>query len=153
MNKYIKSVILIGIFLVLFSCQNSSEPKWNFDFKKMEIHYNKVGGWIQPTKLDIYGNGLVNAYISIDSASTMLTQKEQEEIADLFRSFASYDKHYEPKPEDWATDQNTHTTILIYNGVPDTVSVYMPDKSDIPLSLIKIIMEMELLWANTLNGN
>jgi hypothetical protein len=160
MKKYTKFIRLIGIFSLILSCQNSSEPKWDLNFQKMEIHYTKVGGWIHPTKLDIYGNGLVNTYLfnhssytATDSASTSLNRKQQKELAILFQSFASYDKYYEPKPGDWVTDQNTHTIILIYDSVPDTVSVYMPDKSDIPLSLIKIIMEMELLWANVINGN
>lgn len=149
-------ISFIALILISVSCEHSTEPKWNLDFKKMEIHYSKVGGWIQPTKLDIYGNGLAIAYSftqSIDSAITILDKKKQNEIADLFKSFFSYNHYYEPKPEDWVTDQNTHTIILIYDGIPDTVSVYMPDKANIPLSLTKIIFEMELLWAHVLNKN
>ena len=154
--------LISGIFSLLLSlgCEHSTEPKWNLDFQKMEIHYSKVGGWIHPTKLDIYSNGLVNAYLfnqssltTTDSASTFLNRKEQEEIVGLFKSFWSYNHYYEPKPEDWATDQNSHTIILIYQEIPDTVSVYMPDKADIPSSLTKIILEMEALWSSVLNEN
>ncbi len=141
----------IVMILLWIGCEHSTEPKWTLNFQKMEIHYTKVGGWIHPTKLDIHSDGLVMAYLydhrsytMTDSASTILNRKEQSKIADLFRSFSSYDRHHEP--EDWITDQNTHIIILIYDGVPDTVSVYMPAKADIPLSLTKIILEMESLW-------
>jgi len=158
MKKYMKCIPLTGIFsfLLSFSCEHSTEPTWKLDFQKMEIHYTKAGGWINPTKLDIYGNGLAIAYSfnqNADSAIAVLDQKEQDEIADLFRAFFSYNHYYEPKPEDWVTDQNSHMIILIYEGVPDTVSVYMPGKANIPLSLTKIILEMESLWAHVLNGN
>ena len=158
MNTFVKFASFIGIFSVLCSCQNSSEPKWDLKFQKMEIHYSKVGGWIPPTKLDIYGTGHATAYLfkhstytTTDSALKILSRKEQFEIADLFQSFYSYNRHYEP--EYWVTDQNTHTVVLIYDGIPDTVSVYMPDKASIPPSLTKIILEMEALWDDMLNEN
>jgi hypothetical protein len=160
MKRTINLSIISAIVYIFLSigCDHSAEPKWDLDFNKMEIHYSKVGGWIQPTKSDIYNSGLARAflfnhstYTATDSASTVLSRKEQNEIVDLFQSFLSYERYYEPK--DWITDQNTHTLVLIYDGIPDTVSVYMPDKADIPPSLTKIILEMEFLWAGMLNKN
>lgn len=156
MKRFVNLSLIIGIFSLLLSisCQHSTEPKWNLDFQKMEIHYSKVGGWIQPTKLDIYGNGIAIAYSfnqNADSVITSLNKEEQNELADLFKSFFSYKRHYEPK--DWVTDQDTHTIILFYEGIPDTVSVYMPDKADIPLSLTKILLEMEALWSSIISRN
>jgi hypothetical protein len=155
MKKYAKATIASGIFFLLFAsgCDHSNDPKWNPDFQKMEIHYSKAGGWIVPTKLDIYGNGTVIAYSfnqNADSVLAVLDEKEQDQIEWLFKSFSSYDRYYEPKPEDWVTDQNTYMIIFLYDGIPDTVSVYMPEKADIPLSLTKIIVEMEALWAEVL---
>lgn len=159
MKRSILSLIsgLLTIFLSV-GCQHSTESMGDLDFQKMEVHYSKVGGWIHPTKLDIYGNGLVRAFLYdhssltlSDSASTVLTKKEQNEIAELFGRFSIYDRHYEP--DDWVTDQNTHIIVLIYDSIPDTVSVYMPDKADIPLSLTRVILEMESLWANMLDAS
>lgn len=156
MKRNLKVVLATEVcfLFLIFNCEHSNWPKWDPDFHKMEIHYSKVGGWIVPTKLDIYGNGTVIAYSfnqNADSVVAVLSKKEQDQIAGLFKSFPGYSRHYEPK--DWVTDQNTHTIVWIYNGVPDTVSVYMPEKADIPLSLNKIIVEMEALWTEVIGAN
>ena len=157
MKEFIKIVLILAIvsLLLSISCEQSTEPGEDLNFQKLEIHYSKMGGWIQPTKLDIYGNGLVKAnllnhsnHAATDSASKILTKKEQDEIVNLFRSFSEYKRHYEP--ENWVTDQNTHSIVFINDGIPDTVSVYMPEKADIPLNLMKTILGMESLWASML---
>lgn len=149
-----KSPTIVFCIVILFiSCISPIKEEPDLEFAKMEIHYTKLGGWINTSKLDIYGSGLVNAYhIShastevLDSAKTFLSDEDQKRISSLFRSFSSYDRHYEP--DQYVTDQNYHTTILDYEGVSDTVSVYMPHKANIPEGLKQIIEEMDSLWES-----
>ena len=137
------------VFVVLFSINCKDNPSGTDISPDMEIHYTKTGGWINTSRLDIYGNGLVNAYQvkhassdTLDSASTILSEEEQNRVVSLFGSFSTYDSHYEP--DVFFTDQNYYTIVFIYEGEIDTVSVYMPGESNIPSGLEEIIDEMEI---------
>lgn len=145
------SLIIFCIVILFISCSSPTKEEPDSEFAKMEIHYTKLGGWINTSKLDIYGSGLVNAYHIrhagtevLDNAKTFLSNEDQKRISFLFRSFSSYDRHYEP--DQYVTDQNYHITILDYEGVSDTVSVYMPQEANIPEGLGQIIEEMGFLW-------
>lgn len=149
MNK--SFVVLCSVVIGLSGCNSPTSP--DLEFSKMEIHYTKIGGWINTSKLDIYGSGLVEAYHIghastevLDSASTFLSQEAQRKIASLFESFSSYDSYYEPV--DYGTDQNLHTTVFIYDREPDTVAVYQPERANIPSGLGKMIEEMESMWES-----
>jgi hypothetical protein len=151
MEKFIVVIYILSLFL--FDCNNSTGPNSDLEFSKMEIQYKKSGGWINTSKLYIYGNGLVNAYHiahasldTIDSTSALLSQNDQRKIVYLFVAFANYDSNYEPNP--WYTDGNYHVTIFVYEGKADTVTVYEPNNANIPEGLNKIIQEMESLWQS-----
>ena len=153
MNKLIP--IIFSISILLSSCKNSTDSNSPLVFSKMEIHYTKMGGWIHTSILDIYGSGLVNGYIlkhascdTLDCAADTLSQNEMNNLGNLFGSFSNYDSYYEP--EQFRTDQNIHTVILIYNNKRDTVSVYEPGRANIPNGLYNIIHEMEQLLERIL---
>lgn len=145
--------IVFGIVILVISCSSPLKEEPYLEFAKMEIHYTKLGGWINTFKLDIYGSGLANAYQIkhantevLDSAKVFLSDEDQKRMSFLFRSFSRYDRHY--RPNQHVTDQNYHITILDYEGISDTVSVYIPHKANIPVGLKQIIEEMDSLWEN-----
>ncbi len=154
MKTNIIVIYLLSLFFI--DCSNSTGPNSDLEFSKMEIHYTKVGGWINTSKLDVYGNSLVSAYLIsqaaldiMDSSSTLLNEEEQNKMANLFMSFYTYDSKYEPKQ--WYTDGNLHIIIFVYEEKADTVTVYEPHNSNIPNGLNEIIQEMESLWKGILN--
>jgi hypothetical protein len=142
--------VLIAVALIPLACGGSNEPEPNLLFSRMQIQYFKYGGYIETSKIFIYPNGRLDAYVishnkvdTLGQASIVLSNEDRNDLARLFDPFSTFDPYYEP--EHPLTDQNYHTTILIYEGVPDTVTVYMPDQADIPQGLRNIINEMESL--------
>ncbi len=73
---YRKTLLIILIILGLFSCRKETTAPINSDFSKTEVHYTKSGWRIKTIKLDIYGNGTVNAYL-------MKNYFEEEKAAQL----------------------------------------------------------------------
>ena len=153
------AVPVLGVVLslvLLSACDGSlvsASPPTNVQFAKAEIHYTKSGGWISTSKLDIYGNGL--AWASVipqwtltphDSAAVTLDRKEQNLLADLCGGFSSYNNHYEPK--ELISDMDFHVIVFIYGGVPDTVSIYDPHRTILPLRLRTLLAALEDLHTN-----
>jgi hypothetical protein len=121
----------------------------------MEIEYVKRGGWISTHKLQIRSSGEANAQVVAHAGSEVLrdttatlTADQRELLSASFASFARYDRHYQPKKE--ATDGNRHRIVLTYDGVPDTVSAYMPHLGEAPESLLKLINDLEQLHRSIL---
>ncbi len=141
---------LIAALLVPVACNDGNGPEPGLQFSRMQIQYTKTGGFINTSRLFIYPNGRLDAHVisqskadTLEQGSLVLSDEDRNDLARLFEPFSSFDPYYEP--ENPVTDQNYHTTILIYEGVPDTVTVYMPDEADIPQGLRNIIDEMESL--------
>jgi hypothetical protein len=144
------------IFAIFFNigCKNNptgTPQELDLEFSKMEIHYVKSGGWINTSKLDIYGDGRVNAYEiehasndTLNSSYIFIDEEEKDKLENLFGPFSDYDSYYEP--EVFVTDQEYCSTIFVYEDKVDTVTVYMPEQSDIPDGLEEIIHEMKSLW-------
>lgn len=144
-NNYI---IIFIISILFIQCNNSIEPNYDLDFSEMEIHYSRVVQGNQRI-LNIYNNGLVNAYYSsgvdtLKSSSRFLKDREQDELASQFESFSSYKSHYDPLID--ITDQDYMIIIFSYSGMPDTVSVYMPYAANFPDRLKTIITSLDNMW-------
>lgn len=154
-NKILISLVIVLTMLFNIGCKNNptgTEQELDLEFSKMEIHYVKSGGWINTSKLDIYGNGRVDAYEiehssrdTLNSSYIILDEVEKNKLESLFESFSAYESHYEP--EVFVTDQDFYTTILAYEDKIDTVTVYMPEQTDMPDGLEEIIHEMKSLWV------
>ena len=93
-------------------------PEINLAFSEMEIHYMKGGGWINTSVLDIDGTGEVKAYlirhassVILDSARMILNDSEKERLVELSSSFSTYEDYYQP--DDYRTDQDDHSLVLI----------------------------------------
>ena len=135
----LNSIMIFAIFFNI-GCKNNptgTPQELDLEFSKMEIHYVKSGGWINASKLDIYGDGRVNAYEiehashdTLNSAYIFIDEEGKDKLESLFESFSDYDSHYEP--EVFVTDQECHTTTFVYEDKVDTVTVYMPELSDMP---------------------
>ena len=153
-NRILVSLVIGFVIFLNIGCKDNPtgmEHESDLEFSKMEIHYEKYGGWINTSVLDIYGNGRVYAYQiehasydTLNSSYIFIDEEEQNKLENLFESFSAYDSYYEP--EVFLTDQDYHVTILIYEGKVDTVAVYMPEQSDMPDELEEIIHEMKSLW-------
>lgn len=154
-NRILVSLV-IGFVLVLnIGCKESptgAEDESDLEFSKMEIRYERSGGWINTSKLDINRDGRVNACEiahassdTLNSSYIFIDEEEQNKLENLFESFSDYDSYY--TPEEFLTDQDFHTIVLTYEGDADTVDVYMPEESDMPDGLKEIIHEMESLWV------
>ncbi|MFQ6104906.1 MAG: hypothetical protein ACE5OP_11555 [Candidatus Glassbacteria bacterium] len=148
MNVFARLLLLSGIFVI--SCGGSNEPEAKLQFSRMEIHYTKSGGWINTSRLFIYSDGSVTAFTlsqtkgdTLKSGTLVLSEEDRVNLAYLFEPFSTFEPYYEP--ENPSSDQDLHTTIFIYEDVPDTVMVYMPEEADIPEGLWRIIEEMESL--------
>jgi hypothetical protein len=133
--------------LMILACSSSNDPQPQLLFSRMEITYVKSGGWIDTSKLFIHKNGSVEAYIltqnkadTIASGSMVLSEQDRFDLASLFEPFSAFEPYYEP--EDPLTDQDLHLTILVYEDVPDTVIVYMPDQAVIPDGMRVILEQM-----------
>ena len=149
------AVLALILTTAFVACDEATEPHGGLSFSKMEIEHYWQGFKIPTSKLEIRGDGTATAYESffsgpgsLRSASTTLTRGQQARIAELFENFANYDSYYEP--EHRITDQDFRWTILIYDGVPDTVSVYMLSSADVPDGLALLINELESLWVSIL---
>jgi len=149
-----KNSIIIFIISILFiQCNNSIEPNYDLDFSEMEIHYSRSGQGGKVT-LNIYNNGLVNAYYSyggdtLKSSSRFLKDSEQDKLASQFESFSTYKSHYDPLIN--ITDQDYITIIFSYSGMCDTVSVNMPYAADLPDRLKTIIASLENIWGEMID--
>ncbi len=150
----IAAIVSITFFFVYCDHIIGPDP---LDFSQMEIHYSITGGWINKSELDIYGDGSIKAYLIahsgetvLDSAAALLSPEEQTNIANKFVIFSIYDNYYQPS--EIPTDQDTHRIIMIYQGEPDTVSVYMPDQADMPQSLRDITEYLDGLFGSTINS-
>jgi len=136
------------ISILFIQCNNSVEPNYDLEFSEMEIHYSRSGQGGKLT-LNIYNNGLVNAYHSyggdtLKSSSRFLKDREQNNLASQFESFSTYKSHYDPLID--ITDQDYITIIFSYSGMPDTVSVRTPLATDLPIRLKTIITSMDNMW-------
>ncbi len=156
MRKRILVSLVIGFIIFLnIGCKDSPtgmELASDLEFSKMEIHYAKYGGWINTSILDIQGDGRVNvceiapaSYDTLNNSYIFIDEEEQNKLENLFESFSAYDSYY--APEEFLTDQDFHTIVLTYEGDADTVTVYMPEQSDMPDGLVEIIHEMKTLWV------
>ena len=149
----LNSVMVFTIFFNI-SCKNNptgTQQELDLEFSEMEIHYVKSGGWINTSVLDIYGDGRVNAceidhssYDTLNSSYIFIDEELQNKLENLFESFSAYESHYEP--EIFVTDQEYHTATFVYEDKVDTVTVYIPEQSDMPDGLKEIIHEMKSLW-------
>jgi len=154
-NKILISSVIVFTILFNIGCENDltgTEQELDLEFSKMEIHYVKSGGWINTLKLNISGDGRVSAYEiehasydTLNSSYIFIDEEEKNKIESLFESFSDYNSHYEP--EIFVTDQEYYTTIFVYEDKVDTVTVYMPEQSDLPDGLEEIIHEMKSLWV------
>ena len=137
-------------YLIDLDVEPGPEP---LDYRMMEIHYEKFGGWINTSILDIFKDGSVKAYLYahasdylLDSASTVLTTMERENFARIFRYYSYYENFYRPRI--YYTDGDYHQVILNYQEeIPDTVTVYEPHEANIPISLMNIIDSLETLFS------
>ena len=156
MRKRILVSLVIGFVVFLnIGCEDSptgAEHESDLEFSKMEIHYTRYGGWINTSILDINGDSRINAceiahasYDTLNSSYIFIDEEEQNKLENLFESFSAYDSYY--APEEFLTDQDFHTIVLIYEDKVDTVTVYMPEESDMPDGLEEIIHEMKTLWV------
>jgi hypothetical protein len=137
-----KLLIITIMLLSIFSgsCSDATSP---LNFDQMNVVYTKSGGWIQTSKINVTKDGLTLFYKFIgpvDSTvkdSTYLNQSEKNQLSQMFESFNSYKRYYQPA-QYW-TDQNYHVIVLNYEGQSDTVSVYDPAHCELPGNLKKII--------------
>ncbi len=144
--KMIKYALLI--ILLVAGCDDPVSP--SLDYSKMEIHYQKSGGWIPVTSLSVNGADAVITGFEISqqgqSSDTLRQDADQAELnflAEIFYGFDQYKDYYEPV--DFYTDANYYQTVLIYKGKRDTVTVYDPARVNLPKGLKRIIDEMEII--------
>ena len=156
-KSYIISFVILFILSLLFvQCDSSTEPIPELSFSEIEVHYSKTGGWINSSSLNIYGNGKVEAYEvnqrfdTLKSSSKILDNNEQIWVASLFKSFPTYEPNY--FPQNYITDQDHHRIIFIYKGEPDTVSIYMPEKSNLPIGLQIILNELGNIYDEMIDS-
>jgi hypothetical protein len=139
--------------MIVLSCSsNTTDPESQLLFSRMEIRYIEHGGWTNTSQLFIHKDGYVEGYIlsqtkadTVASGDMILRDEDRNDLARLFEPFSSFDPYYEP--DNPLTDQDIHTTILTYEGIPDTVTVYMLDEVVVPDRLRAIIEQMEILLA------
>ncbi len=127
-------------FLIIFSCNHSTESGTSHEFSKMEIHYSKTIGVSGSTsQLDIFGDGTVQKFSDIDDSLTssrgVLTTTQQDSLIQLFSNFSQYDPEYFAS----VADGDDHIIVYIYEGKTETVRVYSPSEANIPESLQNII--------------
>jgi hypothetical protein len=146
MKASIFLLLLASVFVIY--CSDSNEPEPELLFSRMEIRYYKTGGWINTSKLYIHKNGTANAYVlsnakadTLDQGSMILSDEDRYNLAHLFEPFSTFDSYYEP--DNPLTDQNYLTTILIYEEIPDTVTVYMLEEANVPYGMRQIIEGLE----------
>lgn len=90
--------------------------------KKMHVHYEKYGGWIN---------------------TSTLSEQQKDRLTRSFSLFQSFDRHY--KPEKHYTDQNFYRLRLSYEERTDTVTVYDPANASLPEELERLIADVENL--------
>lgn len=90
--------------------------------KKMHVHYEKYGGWIN---------------------TSTLSEQQKDRLTRSFALFQSFDRHY--KPEKHYTDQNFYRLRLSYEERTDTVTVYDPANASLPEELERLIADVENL--------
>jgi hypothetical protein len=154
-NKYTKSFFILFLILFIIQCDSPNNSSQSSTFSDIEIHYNIFGGWINTSQLDIFPNGLVKAYLIKQDLSILakdslfLSEKYKSNLVNLFKSFSEYNRSY--RPPVYITDQDYHRIIYIYSGSPDTVDIYMPNESNIPINLKNTLIELQNIWDNTIN--
>ncbi|MGD9899890.1 MAG: hypothetical protein AB7T22_12265 [Calditrichaceae bacterium] len=143
MKKLIYTLLIITLTT---GCEDPVSPA--LDYSQMEIHYQKSGGWIPVTSLSVNGADAMITGVEIsqqgqssDTLCEAANQTELNVLAEIFYGFDQYNDYYEPV--DFHTDANYHQTVLIYKGKSDTVTVYDPDRVNLPSGLKRSIDEME----------
>lgn len=153
--KETRFLILYGvIFSILFftGCNllDFRQKKEALEFEKMNVQYIRYGGWINRSELIILSSGEASAKVIahasrnvLKDTSAILTVMQREQLANSFSSFTRYERHYHP--EKFMTDGNFHQIVLIYDGLADTVSAYMPYQAALPKNLMKLIVDLDEL--------
>lgn len=138
--------------LILLSCNvfDSDTEVAALDFEKMHVQYEKYGGWINTSTLEIrpsgeaiakefaHGSGEV-----LQKNTSTLSELQKDQLARSFALFQSFDRHY--KPEKHYTDQNYYRLRLSYAERTDTVTVYDLANASLPEELERLIADVENL--------
>jgi hypothetical protein len=154
--RYLYFILLFIKLLLLLSCDSFNKSS-SIDFSNIEIHYI-ISDSIEISKLDIFPNGLVKAVLIrhfnndiLVNDSTILSDNHKDKIIKLFQSFTEFHRYYEPAYS--MKDNSEHRIIFLNNQVPDTVDIYMPFKSNLPINLKKSIIELTDIWNQTVKNS
>jgi hypothetical protein len=142
----------IACALLLVGCNvfDSDTEVAALDFEKMHVYYEKYGGWINTSTLEIrpsgeaiakefaHGSGEV-----LQKNTSTLSEQQKDRLVRSFALFQSFDRHY--KPEKHYTDQNFYSLRLTYDERTDTVTVYDPANASLPEELERLIADVENL--------
>ena len=148
----------IACALLLVGCNvfDSDTEVQPLDFEKMHAQYEKYGGWINKSSLEIQSSGEATAKVLahgdrevLQKKTSTLTELQKDELARSFALFQSFDRYY--KPEEYRTDQNYHTLTLSYEERTDTVTVYDPANASLPEELNRLISDVEKLHQSVLH--
>jgi len=116
MNSKARAGALCFLFmvpLILLSCNvfDSEIEMAALDFERMHVQYEKYGGWINTSNLEIRPSGeAIAKEIAHGSGEVLqkntstLSEQQKDRLARSFALFQSFDRHY--KPEVRRTDQN-----------------------------------------------
>ena len=142
----------IACALLLVGCNvfDSDTEVAALDFERMHVQYEKYGGWINTSTLEIrpsgeaiakefaHGSGEV-----LQKNTSTLSEQQKDRLAQSFALFQNFDRHY--KPEKHYADQNFYRLRLSYEERTDTVTVYDPANASLPEELERLIADVENL--------
>jgi len=147
--------ILVVLMITLPSCDflelSDIRPrKERLSFRRMEVQYKLSWPFsditytteIEPTGLvraQMIGGGLYGQTVLFDAGAYLLSNEERTRLEKLFYGFEPYKRLYTSD----AIDGKYHHVILIYEGKPDTVTVYEPWSGELPRGLSEILTEMQ----------
>ena len=155
MNSKARAGALCFLFmvpLILLSCNvfDSETEMAALDFERMHVQYEKYGGWINTSTLEIRPSGEAIAKETahgsgevLQKNTSTLSEQQKDQLARSFAFFQSFDRHY--KPEKHFTDQNFYRLRLTYDEKTDTVAVYDPVNASLPEELKRLIADVENL--------
>ena len=146
--------LLMFLLIFILQCDHTNEPSNDtLIFSNMEVTYQRYGGWIDGSALHIDRTGSVEALLIghasgcvVDSAFGNISEDLKTKFERIFAPFSEFDSYY--RPADYYTDGEIHIIVLTYRSEPDTVFVYEPENSIIPIELNIMIAELYDLWEN-----
>ena len=141
--------ILSILILILSGCSDPLSPTLDPDYSEIQFKITRGSGWGTPWSLmEIYKSGWIKMDRFVqdewkEGIEISMKSSEMEIFRKMERDFASYNRFY--KPEEYYTDQPSHTFILI-REVAVTTEVYDYHRSDLPGSLRKGIESVEGIY-------